>query len=288
VLDGHVLVDAHMHVGKLSTVSPAWHRWADGFGDAATIERVYDSDGVIVPERFSEYLDGEGVDTALVFCEYSPKVAGLQPIEDLLPLAKHDPRRIRLVANINPHLHFPVADELERQLGLGAVALKLHPVHGGYHANDRALYPAYEVCRSRGIPVIVHCGTSNFPGSMNSCADPVLLDEVLRDFPALDIVLAHGGRGWWYDAAAFLALSYPTVWIELSGLPPRRLPEYYSRHNFARLTRRFIFGTDWPGVPGIAGNARAVAALCPDEETAGLVLGGNAQRVYRLGGGPAG
>jgi len=282
VLDGHVLVDAHMHVGKLSTVSPAWHRWADGFGDGATIERVYDGDGVIIPERFSEYLDAEGVDTALLFCEYSPKVAGLQPIEDLLPLAKHDPRRIRLVANINPHLHYPVADELERQLGLGAVALKLHPVHGGYQANDHALYPAYEVCRSRGIPVIVHCGTSNFPGSMNSCADPVLLDEVLRDFPALDIVLAHGGRGWWYDAAAFLALSYENVWIELSGLPPRRLPEYYSRHNFARLTRRFIFGTDWPGVPGIARNARAIAALCPDEETAGLVLGGNAVQVYRL------
>ena len=38
MLDGHVLVDAHMHVGKLSTVSPAWHRWADGFGDGATIE----------------------------------------------------------------------------------------------------------------------------------------------------------------------------------------------------------------------------------------------------------
>jgi len=271
-----------MHVGKLSTVSTAWHRWADGFGDGATIERVYDGDGVVIPERFSEYLDAEGVDTALLFCEYSPKVAGLQPIEDLLPLAKHDPRRIRLVANINPHLHFPVADELERQLGLGAVALKLHPVHGGYQANDRALYPAYEVCRSRGIPVIVHCGTSNFPGSMNSCADPVLLDEVLRDFPALDIVLAHGGRGWWYDAAAFLALSYENVWIELSGLPPQRLPEYYSRHNFARLTRRFIFGTDWPGVPGIARNASAVAALCPDQETAGLVLGGNAVQVYRL------
>jgi len=282
VLDGHILVDAHMHVGKLSTVSPAWHRWADGFGDGATIERVYDGDGVIIPERFSEYLDAEGVDTALLLCEYSPKVAGLQPIEDLLPLAKHDPRRVRLVANINPHLHYPVADELERQLGLGAVALKLHPVHGGYQANDHALYPAYEVCRSRGIPVIVHCGTSNFPGSMNSCADPVLLDEVLRDFPALDIVLAHGGRGWWYDAAAFLALSYENVWIELSGLPPRRLPEYYSRHNFARLTRRFIFGTEWPGVPGIARNARAIAALCPDEETAGLVLGSNAVQVYRL------
>jgi hypothetical protein len=35
-------------------------------------------------------------------------------------------------------------------------------------------------------------------------------------------------------------------------------------------------------VPGIARNARAVAALCPDEETAGLVLAGNAVQVYRL------
>jgi predicted TIM-barrel fold metal-dependent hydrolase len=43
-----------------------------------------------------------------------------------------------------------------------------------------------------------------------------------------------------------------------------------------------IFGTDWPGIPGIAKNARAVAGLCPDEETAGLVLAGNATQVYRL------
>jgi predicted TIM-barrel fold metal-dependent hydrolase len=43
-----------------------------------------------------------------------------------------------------------------------------------------------------------------------------------------------------------------------------------------------IFATDWPAVPGIAQNARAVAALCPDEPTAELVLAGNAARVYRL------
>jgi len=282
VLDGHVLVDVHMHISRLETVSNGWRQWVTNFGGTGVIERFYDSVGAVDPARFSRYLDAEGVDTALVLCEYSPKVAGLQPVEDLLPLTKHDPGRIRPIANINPHLHYPVTAELERQLGLGAVALKIHPVHGGFPANDRALYPAFEICRSRGIPVVVHCGTSSFPGATNSYADPVLLDEVLRDFPGLNIVLAHGGRGWWYDAAAFLALSFGNVWIELSGLPPRRLPEYYARHNFARLCQRFIFGTDWPGVPGIARNARAVAALCPDEETAGLVLGGNARHVYRL------
>jgi predicted TIM-barrel fold metal-dependent hydrolase len=282
VFEGHLLVDAHVHVARLPTLKPAWHVWAQNFGDQAVLERVYDAAGAAVPERFAELLDDEHVDIALLLCEYSPKVTGVQPIEDLLPLVKHDPHRLRPIANLNPHLHYPVAEELERQLNLGAVALKIHPVHGGFAANDRALYPAYELCRSRGVPVVVHCGTSSFPGSTNGYADPVLLDEVLRDFPAMNVVLAHGGRGWWYDAAAFLALSRETVWIELSGLPPRRLPEYYARHNFARLTRRFIFGTDWPGVPGIAANASAVARLCPDDETVGLVLGGNATRVYRL------
>ena len=282
MLDGRLLVDAHIHAARLPTLKPAWHVWAQDFGDRAILDRVYDADGAVVPERFVELLDAEHVDIALLLCEYSPKVTGVQPIEDLLPLVKHDPQRLRPIANLNPHLHYPVAEELERQLDLGAVALKIHPVHGGFPANDRALYPAYELCRSRGVPIVVHCGTSSFPGSTNGFADPVLLDEVLRDFPTLNVVLAHGGRGWWYDAAAFLALSRGTVWIELSGLPPRRLPEYYAKHNFARLARRFIFGTDWPGVPGIAVNARAVARLCPDEETAGLVLGGNATRVYGL------
>ena len=109
-----------------------------------------------------------------------------------------------------------------------------------------------------------------------------MLDDVIRDFPTVELVLAHGGRGWWYDAAAFLALSYPNVWIDLAGLPPTRLPTYYARQNLGRLFRRFVFGTDWPSVPGIADNARAVAALGPDEETVGLVLSGNATRLYGL------
>ena len=72
-------------------------------------------------------------------------------------------------------------------------------------------------------------GTSTFAGSANAYAAPALLDPVFRDFPGLTVVLAHGGRGWWYDAAAFTALSRPNVWLEVSGLPPQRLPDYYGR-----------------------------------------------------------
>jgi len=282
MLDGKALIDVHLHVARLPTLKPAWRQWAQDFGESDVLDQVYDASGTVDPARFDAHLAGEGVDIALLLSEYSPKVTGIQPVEDLLPLTGHNPARIKLIANINPHLHYPVDDELQRQLDLGAVACKLHPVHAGIAANDRSLYPAYELCQAAGIPLVVHCGTSTFPGSANKYADPVLLDDVLRDFRELHIALAHGGRGWWYDAAAFMALSNERVWIELSGLPPSRLREYYARHNWNRLTRRMIFGTDWPGVPGIAENARAVAALCPDEETAALVLAGNAAQVYRL------
>ncbi|MEN3303983.1 MAG: uncharacterized protein V7603_185 [Micromonosporaceae bacterium] len=282
MLDGRPLVDVHLHAARLPTLKPAWRQWAQDFGGGSAIARVYDAGGSVDPARFDAFLAAEGVDIALVLAEYSPKATGIQPVEDMLPLTAANPARVKLIANVNPHLHYPVEEELARQLDLGAVACKIHPVHAGVAANDRSLYPAYELCQSAGIPLVVHCGTSTFPGSSNAFADPVLLDDVLRDFRRLHVALAHGGRGWWYDAAAFMALSNERVWIELSGLPPSRLRDYYARHNWDRLARRMIFGTDWPGVPGIARNARAVAALCPDEETARLVLAGNAARVYNL------
>jgi hypothetical protein len=282
MIDDLPLVDAHLHVARLPTLKPAWKDWADDFGDPEVLGRVYDAGGTPDPARLDDYLASEGVDIALLLTEYSPKATGIQPIEDVLPLVARNPGRVKVIANVNPHLHYPVDEEVRRQLGLGAVALKLHPVHAGFAANDRALYPAYEVCQQAGIPLLVHCGTSVFPGSSNKFADPVYLDDVLRDFRRLHVVLAHGGRGWWYDAAAFMALSSQRVWIELSGLPPSRLREYYAKHNWKRLARKMIFGTDWPGVPGIAANARAVAALCPDRETAALVLAGNACQVYNL------
>jgi len=280
VLDGHVLVDAHVHVPVLSSVATAWADWARQFGVDGVLDDCWQADGTPDPEALDARFAADGVDVALLFCEYSPKATGYQLFDDLLPVVQHNPRRFRPVANVNPHLHFPIARELERQLDLGAAALKIHPVHGGFRADDAALYPAYSVLVERGVPLVVHCGTSTFPGSTNAYADPILLDAVLRDFPELDVVLAHGGRGWWYDAAAFLALSRERVWLELSGLPPKRLPEYYAKYDLGRLARKWIFGTDWPGVPGVAVNARAVAGLGLPDDVVALVLGGNARRVY--------
>jgi predicted TIM-barrel fold metal-dependent hydrolase len=279
MLDGRPLIDVHLHPARLPTVRPAWLAWAEQFGQPGWRE-IYDTSGTVIPAALDGLLAAEGVDRAVLLCEYSPKVTGIQPVEELLPIVNHNPARFAFLANVNPHLHYPVDTEVTRQLALGAVGLKIHPVHGGFSAADPMLYPAYQVCATEGVPVVVHCGTSSFPGSDNSLASPEALLPVLRDFPGLTVVLAHGGRGWWYDAAASLAMLHENVWIELSGLPPQRLPVYYARFDLRRLARKFIFGTDWPGVPGIARNARTLAGLGLDEETLGAVLAGNALTAY--------
>jgi predicted TIM-barrel fold metal-dependent hydrolase len=284
MIDGIPLVDAHLHPATLTRLKMPVQEWAGGFN---SMDGIYDADGVVIPEAFDAYLAAEGVDVAIMFCEYSPTTTGIQPIEDLLPIAAANAFRLRFLANVNPWLHDPILEEVERQLALGAVALKLHPVHARFAANDAVLWPVYARLSDLGLPVVFHCGTSVFPGAVNRFADPALMDEVAGAFPDLKIVLAHGGRGWWYDAAAFISQMRPNVWIELAGLPPKKLPEYYRNFDLGRLSRKFIFATDWPGVPGIARNAAAVADLGFDRDTLERIFWRNAFAVYSLGEPPA-
>jgi uncharacterized protein len=278
MLDGMPLVDAHMHVPRLSTLKPAWREWAAEFGAGYDWRGTYDTAGDPVPARVDALLESEGVDRGLLFCEYSPRATGIQSIEDNLPLVTQNPVRFRLVANVNPHLHHPLASEVERQLDLGAVALKVHPVHGAFDPSDKEMYAAYSVCADRGVPVIVHTGTSTFPGARARYGDPTLMLDPVEDFPGVNFVFAHGGRGWWYDSAAVLALQKPNVWLDLAGLPPKNLPKYYP--NLPRLAPKMIFGTDWPGVPGVAHNARALTTLNWPEDVLRGVLAENAAKVF--------
>jgi len=286
LIDGIPLIDAHVHAARLPTLKLSLEEWTGHFrGGVADLLELYVEEGVVIPARFDEYVANEGVDVAILFSEYSPKSTGIQAVEDMVPILEHNPDRFKLMANLNPHLHYPLVEELKRQMGFGAVGLKLHPVHGSFPPNERMLYPAYSFCEAEGFPIVFHCGTSVFPGSTNRYADPALIEDVARDFPDLTIVLAHGGRGWWYDAAAFMALMRPNVWIEISGLPPQKLPDYYAKYDLERLARKMIFGTDWPGSPGMGKNARALFDLGFERETIERILHQNARRVYKPGAG---
>ena len=79
-----------------------------------------------------------------------------------------------------------------------------------------------------------------------------------------------------------MALARDNVWLDLAGLPPKRLPDYYAAFDLTELARKWIFGTDWPGVHGVASNVRAMVALGLPRRHPDGVLSGNADRALTL------
>ena len=43
MLDGHLLVDAHVHVPVLGSLAPAWIAWARDFGPDGILEDLWDA-----------------------------------------------------------------------------------------------------------------------------------------------------------------------------------------------------------------------------------------------------
>ena len=77
-----MIVDAHVHVARLAGLKLPRETWLGPAADAASVTGVYRPDGTADPAALDELFGGQGVDRVLMFCEYSPRVTGIQAIED--------------------------------------------------------------------------------------------------------------------------------------------------------------------------------------------------------------
>jgi len=126
-----------------------------------------------------------------------------------------------------------------------------------------------------------HTGTSVFRGSRVKYGDPIFFDDIAVDFPDLTIIMAHSGRNFWYDRAFALSRLHPNLYMEISGLPPQNLLNYFP--GFTANADRILFGTDWPGLPnGIKENIKEIKNLPIPEEAKTKILGGNAAKILGL------
>ncbi|MBI4493354.1 MAG: amidohydrolase [Chloroflexi bacterium] len=233
------------------------------------------------PRRYLAYMDEQGVDYSVILAEITPITTGVADNDLVARFCSASPRLVPF-ATIHPHLTADPARELERLVReRGLRGLKLYPTYNYFYPNDAVLYPVYATAERLGIPVMVHTGSSVFTGSRLKYGDPLYLDDVAVDFPRLSLLITHGGRPFWYDRAAALARLHPNVSIEVGGLPPQRLPDYFG--DLERLAPRLIFGSDWPGVPRSVGdNIAAIRALPLTEAAKERILGGNAARLLGL------
>ena len=269
------IIDIHLHVGhRFEWTEQARALWMD---TGPYVPNIFDEEGRQAPQPYGDAIKDEGVLGGLLIPEYSPGTAGVMPFARAAEInALHS--ELIPIANLNPNYHADPPRAFAEQLAAGARGLKIHSAHGMFFANDRRLYPVYEQCAAAGLPVLFHAGTSVFPGAKMRYVDPYTFDDIINDFPELKVVLCHGGRGFWYEIAAYLARTFKNVYIDISGLPPRNLLQYFPK--LKRFPEKFLFGSDFPGVPGIRVNYEAMESLIKDRSISRLIGFHNACELF--------
>jgi hypothetical protein len=163
---------------------------------------------------------------------------------------------------------------------MGARGIKLYPSYNHFYPNESRMYPLYEMAQEAQLPILVHTGSSVFKGSKMKYADPLHLDEVATDFPDLVLLMAHGGRGIWYDRAFFLSRIHANLYVEISGLPPKKLLNYFPE--MENNIDKFVYGSDWPAVQTISSNIDDIKILSLTEESKRKILYSNAAKILGL------
>ena len=236
-----MITDCHIHIQPIKLFKP--HALALIKGDRKNFDEIASySDS---PSAFLKYLDRCGVDRAVLINYVAPEVIGLTPEVNQFvgDYVKHDPKRLISCGGLHPRHSTNIMADVEHILRLGIRMIKIHPPHQLLFPND-------------------------------------YLNDVAVDFPKLKIILAHGGRPLWMDTAFFLLRRHANVYLELSGIPPKRLLTYFPRLN--EIAHKTMFGTDWPspGVADVKQNFEDFKALPISEEMRAKILSGTAASIW--------
>ena len=274
--------DCHIHVQPWEQLLPeARSLMAGGRRDLARVEKVLGD-----PEELLRLMDEERIERAALINYVAPEVIGFDSSVNpwVSRFVRGHEDRLVAVGSVNPRHERDPAGATRRLAELGIRLLKIHPPHqllaaNAYLTGDDGLSAVYAAAQEIGLPVMIHTGTSIFPGARNRFADPMAADDVALDFPRLKLILAHAGRPLYMPTAAFLARRHPHVHLDLSGIPPRKLLEYLPR--LEELSDKCLWGTDWPspGVRSMRGNVDDFLALPLSEGAQERILWANGTRV---------
>jgi len=278
-----VITDCHIHIQPLEMFKPAAL-------DLMKKQRPnYDQivEYCSSPKSFLKYLDDAGIDRAVLINYVAPEVIGFtsRVNQFIADYTRESPRRLIPCGGLHPRNSTNILADVEQILRLGIRMIKIHPPHQLLYPNEylsgvKELEIIYRAAEANGVPVMFHTGTSIFAGARNRYGDPIYIDDVAVDFPKMKILLAHGGRPLWMNTSFFLLRRHPNVYLDISGIPPKTLLDYFPR--LEEVAAKTLFGTDWPGpgVPEIKKNLDDFRALPLSEETKQQILSKTALEIW--------
>lgn len=244
------------------------------------------------PDELIKILDGANVEKAVIVSYPAPDVMGWgeELVRYVGEYCKKSPDRLYAFGSVHPRFTEDPKRSLEWQYSkLGIKGIKLHPVHqlfkpNGYKLEEggmKNLEIIYEFASDLRLPLMIHTGTSVFPGARIKFGDSVYLDDVAVDFPKLKIVACHGGRPLWTDTGFFLVRRHSNVFLDISSIPPSKLLHYFPR--LEEIADKTVFGSDWPGpgVISIKNNVEEFVKLPLRDEAKKKILYENACRILQ-------
>lgn len=268
-------IDFHLHIFEPNTVYE--HAFEEMMDVNPLFEEFYREVNPY-PDLMENFLKGEGLEHAVVFGTNEPASFGVTSNRYVSDYCMNNSFFIPFYC-LDPLNSMRLANEIDRAYyDQGFKGIKILPSSSFFHPNSFEIYWVFKKAEELGLPVLMHTGTNNFRGVRNEFASCKYIEEVAVDFSNLKIILGHGGRGFEYHYAYYLTRQYRNVFLEISGLPPKKLLSYYP--DLEKICEKVIFGTDWPGIPGkISENIKSIQSLPMSDGAIENILGKNAEKI---------
>lgn len=200
--------------------------------------------------------------------------------------ARQGPRFIGF-AGVDPNKGMTAVRELDHAVrNLGLRGLNLQCFEHKLAINDRKMYPLYAKCIELDIPVNIHCSINFATSTYMKLGHPMLLDEVMVDFPELRVCASPPGFPWVHELIG-VAWRHANVRIGLVAVRPKYLTvagsgyEPLLQYGRTILKDRIIFGSAYPLGP-IGRAVAEIDALPIENEVKQLWMHDNAKAFLRL------
>jgi len=153
----------------------------------------------------------------------------------------------------------------------------MEPAIQGHMMDEEQLFPIYEFCEKKQIPLLISFGNHGFTEEYSK---PILADRVAMTFPKLKMALCHGG--WpWVEASVRVAFKNDNMYLspDIYALHTAGAQSYIEAANYM-LREKFLYGSAYPCVDVEGSVAMYLEKLRP--EVVDNVMYGNAARFLGL------
>jgi uncharacterized protein len=160
---------------------------------------------------------------------------------------KTSPGKLYGFAGIDPVDRDAVAQVRRLHEEDGFVGFTLSPACQGFHPCDTRAMELYELAQEKQMPVYFLCGMRLPAIAYLEYAQPLAIDEIVRSFPSLKIIISHMGFPWVEQTVSLLA-KHPNIYADVAGLSQSPWLAYRSLALAyeCRVIEKLFFASDFP------------------------------------------